>query len=108
MDWNRVEGNWKQVKGKIKEQWGNLTDDDLDAIEGRHDQLEGKIQLRCQFLFSGHPHSARTRPLVPQRLQRLLRRAEACPGWLHRWPARRSSSAFHLQLICILGEIARS
>jgi len=34
MDWNRVEGNWKQVKGKIKEQWGKLTDDDLDAIEG--------------------------------------------------------------------------
>jgi len=32
MDWNRVEGNWKQVKGKIKEQWGKLTDDDLDQI----------------------------------------------------------------------------
>ena len=30
MDWNRVEGNWKQVKGKVKEQWGKLTDDDLD------------------------------------------------------------------------------
>jgi hypothetical protein len=35
MDWNRVEGNWKQVKGKIKEQWGKLTDDDLDQIEPR-------------------------------------------------------------------------
>jgi len=32
MDWNRVEGNWKQVKGRIKEQWGKLTDDDLDQI----------------------------------------------------------------------------
>jgi uncharacterized protein YjbJ (UPF0337 family) len=32
MDWNRVEGNWKQVKGKVKEQWGKLTDDDLDVI----------------------------------------------------------------------------
>ena len=30
MDWNRVEGNWKQFKGKVKEQWGKLTDDDLD------------------------------------------------------------------------------
>jgi hypothetical protein len=30
MDWNRVEGNWKQMKGKVKEKWGNLTDDDLD------------------------------------------------------------------------------
>jgi uncharacterized protein YjbJ (UPF0337 family) len=46
MDWNRVEGNWKQLKGKIKEQWGNLTDDDLDKIAGKRDQLEGKIQER--------------------------------------------------------------
>ena len=46
MDWNRVEGNWKQVKGKVKEQWGRLTDDDLDVINGRRDQLEGKIQER--------------------------------------------------------------
>ena len=46
MDWNRVEGNWKQVKGKIKEKWGKLTDDDLDVINGRRDQLEGKIQER--------------------------------------------------------------
>jgi uncharacterized protein YjbJ (UPF0337 family) len=46
MDWNRVEGNWKQVKGKVKEKWGNLTDDDLDKIAGRRDQLEGKIQER--------------------------------------------------------------
>ena len=34
MDWNRVEGNWKQIKGKVKEKWGNLTDDDLDKIAG--------------------------------------------------------------------------
>jgi uncharacterized protein YjbJ (UPF0337 family) len=49
MDWNRVEGNWKQVKGKIKEKWGKLTDDDLNVIEGRRDQLEGKIQQRYGF-----------------------------------------------------------
>jgi uncharacterized protein YjbJ (UPF0337 family) len=46
MDWNRVEGNWKQFKGKVKEKWGDLTDDDLDKIGGRRDQLEGKIQER--------------------------------------------------------------
>jgi uncharacterized protein YjbJ (UPF0337 family) len=46
MDWNRVEGNWKQVKGKVKEKWGKLTDDDLDVVAGRRDQLEGKIQER--------------------------------------------------------------
>ena len=43
MDWNRIEGNWKQLKGKIKEQWGHLTDDDLDKIAGKREQLEGKI-----------------------------------------------------------------
>jgi uncharacterized protein YjbJ (UPF0337 family) len=46
MDWNRVEGNWKQVKGAIKEQWGKLTDDDLASINGQRDKLEGKIQER--------------------------------------------------------------
>ena len=46
MDWNRVEGNWKQVKGKVKEKWGNLTDDDLTTINGKRDQLEGNIQER--------------------------------------------------------------
>jgi uncharacterized protein YjbJ (UPF0337 family) len=46
MDWNRVEGNWKQVKGTVKQKWGQLTDDDLTAINGKRDQLEGKIQER--------------------------------------------------------------
>ena len=46
MNWDRIEGNWKQVTGKVKEQWGKLTDDDLLAIEGRRDQLVGKIQTR--------------------------------------------------------------
>lgn len=42
--WNQVEGNWKQFTGKVKEQWGKLTDDDLTAIAGKRDQLAGKIQ----------------------------------------------------------------
>jgi uncharacterized protein YjbJ (UPF0337 family) len=46
MDWNRIEGNWKQLKGKVKEKWGNLTDDDLDKIAGKREQLEGMIQER--------------------------------------------------------------
>jgi uncharacterized protein YjbJ (UPF0337 family) len=46
MDWNRVEGNWKQTKGKVREQWGKLTDDDLDVVAGKREQLEGKIQER--------------------------------------------------------------
>jgi len=46
MDWNRIEGNWKQLKGKVKTQWGKLTDDDLDVIAGRREQLAGKVQER--------------------------------------------------------------
>jgi uncharacterized protein YjbJ (UPF0337 family) len=41
-----IKGNWKQIKGKIKEKWGKLTDDDLDVIEGKRDQLIGRIQER--------------------------------------------------------------
>jgi uncharacterized protein YjbJ (UPF0337 family) len=46
VDWIHVERNWKHLKGKIKEKWGNLTDDEIDKIEGRRDQLESKIQER--------------------------------------------------------------
>jgi uncharacterized protein YjbJ (UPF0337 family) len=46
MNWDRVEGNWKQFKGKVKEKWGNVNDSDLDKIEGRRDQLEGILQER--------------------------------------------------------------
>jgi uncharacterized protein YjbJ (UPF0337 family) len=46
MDWNRVEGNWKQLKGKAKQQWAKLTDDDLTAAAGRREELAGKIQER--------------------------------------------------------------
>jgi len=44
MNWDIVEGNWKQFKGKAKEQWGKLTDDDLDVIAGKRDQLVGRVQ----------------------------------------------------------------
>ena len=46
MNWDRIEGNWKQLKGKTIEQWGKLTADDFDVIAGRRDQLAGKIQER--------------------------------------------------------------
>jgi uncharacterized protein YjbJ (UPF0337 family) len=46
MNKDRLEGNWLQFKGKVKEQWGKLTDDDLDVIAGKRDQLLGKIQER--------------------------------------------------------------
>ena len=46
MNWDRIQGHWKQVAGNAKEQWGKLTDDDLDVVAGRRDQLVGKIQER--------------------------------------------------------------
>lgn len=46
MNWNQIEGNWKQLKGRAVEQWGKLTDDDLDVVAGRREQLAGKIQER--------------------------------------------------------------
>jgi uncharacterized protein YjbJ (UPF0337 family) len=44
MDWNRIEGNWKQFKGKIREKWGELTDDEIEKMAGSREQFEGKIQ----------------------------------------------------------------
>lgn len=44
MNWDTIQGNWKQFKGGVKEQWGKLTDDDLDQIAGKRDQLAGRIQ----------------------------------------------------------------
>ena len=46
MNRQQLEGNWKQVAGKIKEQWGKLTDDDLTKIAGKQEQLEGMLQER--------------------------------------------------------------
>jgi uncharacterized protein YjbJ (UPF0337 family) len=49
MNWDRIEGNWKQFTGKVKEKWGQLTDDDLSVINGRRENLEGKIQERYGY-----------------------------------------------------------
>jgi uncharacterized protein YjbJ (UPF0337 family) len=46
MNWDRIEGNWKQVTGKVKEQWGKLTEDDLTVVNGKQDQLVGRVQER--------------------------------------------------------------
>ena len=44
MNWDQIEGNWKQFKGKVKEKWGQLTDDDLDQAAGKRDQIIGRLQ----------------------------------------------------------------
>ncbi|MDO5657251.1 MAG: CsbD family protein [Paracoccus sp. (in: a-proteobacteria)] len=44
MNWDVVQGKWKQLKGNVKEKWGDLTDDEIDQIDGKKDQLAGKLQ----------------------------------------------------------------
>lgn len=46
MNRHEMEGNWKQLKGRAREKWGELTDDDLDEVQGRRERLVGKIQER--------------------------------------------------------------
>ena len=92
MDWNQVEGNWKQVRGNVKKQWGKLTDDDLTAIDGRREALEGRIQERSladaagtiigtskivAILLRG---SARQRSRSRLRIAKLLRAPEEYAG----------------------------
>jgi uncharacterized protein YjbJ (UPF0337 family) len=49
MNWEQVRGNWKQFKGRAKQQWADLTDDDLTRIEGRRDELIGRLQARYGY-----------------------------------------------------------
>ena len=46
MNWDEVKGNWKQFTGKVKEKWGELTDDDLTFAEGKEDELLGRLEKR--------------------------------------------------------------
>ncbi len=46
MNWDTIEGQWKQMTGKVREKWGKLTDDDIHVIAGKRDQLIGRIQER--------------------------------------------------------------
>ena len=46
MNWDVIEGNWKQFKGRAQQQWGKLTDDDCDRIEGSYEELVGIVQER--------------------------------------------------------------
>jgi uncharacterized protein YjbJ (UPF0337 family) len=49
MNWDRIEGNWKEFKGKAQQQWGKLTNDDLDVLKGSREELEGVIQKRYGY-----------------------------------------------------------
>ncbi len=49
MNWDTIEGNWKQMEGKAKKRWSKLTDDEIDKTEGHRDVLDGKLQERCSM-----------------------------------------------------------
>ena len=49
MNWDRIEGDWKQVAGKAKQQWGKLTDDDFMKMKGKREELEGVLQNRYGY-----------------------------------------------------------
>jgi uncharacterized protein YjbJ (UPF0337 family) len=49
MNWDRLEGNWKVLKGQVRQKWGKLTDDDLDVIEGKRTELAGRLQQRYGY-----------------------------------------------------------
>ncbi|MEQ8787514.1 MAG: CsbD family protein [Pirellulaceae bacterium] len=46
MNWDQIEGNWKQFKGQVREKWGELSDDDVERINGKRDQLSGILQRK--------------------------------------------------------------
>jgi uncharacterized protein YjbJ (UPF0337 family) len=46
MNWDRIEAQWKQLKGRVRQKWGDLTEDDIEAIAGQREALRGKLQER--------------------------------------------------------------
>ncbi len=49
MNWDTIKGKWAQMRGALRQQWGKLTDDDLESIAGERDKLLGKIQERYGY-----------------------------------------------------------
>jgi uncharacterized protein YjbJ (UPF0337 family) len=49
MNWDRVEGNWTEIKGKVQQKWGKLTNDDLEVVKGKRTELSGRLQQRYGY-----------------------------------------------------------
>ncbi len=49
MNWDQIQGSWTQAKGKIKQKWGKLTDDDITQINGNRQELAGRLQTRYGY-----------------------------------------------------------
>jgi uncharacterized protein YjbJ (UPF0337 family) len=70
MTWDEIKGSWREYKGRVKEKWGELTDDDLDRIAGKRDQLLGVLQNRY----------GRTRDAVEQEIREFEDGLTSTPG----------------------------
>jgi uncharacterized protein YjbJ (UPF0337 family) len=66
-----LEGKWKQLRGKVREEWGDLTDDELDQIAGKRDQLVGKVQEKYGY----------TRDEAERQVEKFLNETETTEGW---------------------------
>lgn len=66
MNWDQVEGKWTQIKGSVKQKWGKLTDDDLDIIAGKQDQLIGKIQERYGLSIEAAQQEVKSWSIPPE------------------------------------------
>ena len=75
MNWDRVEGNWKEFKGKAQQKWGKLTNDDLDVVEGKRTELSGRLQQRY-----GYAKDQAERGGLPARARQEGRRRRLQPG----------------------------
>ncbi len=60
MNWDQMEGMWKQWKGSARQQWGKLTDDDMDVINGKREALIGKLQERYGYAREEAERNAET------------------------------------------------
>ena len=49
MNWDQIQGNWKTFRGQVKQKWGKLTDDDLDVVDGKREELSGRLQSRYGY-----------------------------------------------------------
>jgi len=49
MNWDQIQGNWKQFRGQVQQKWGKLTNDDLDVVDGKRDELSGRLQARYGY-----------------------------------------------------------
>jgi len=49
MNWDQIQGNWKTFRGQIQQKWGKLTDDDLDIVNGKREELSGRLQSRYGY-----------------------------------------------------------